>query len=306
MVGGHKAEHVRLQVEDPESAATFYEDTLGLSIVENHDGGVYLGCGLDENFDLGLIEGEPGVEHIAFRSEASDAIDDYARHLRKAGAQPRRTDGEEPGQLRGMRVRLPSGLSVELVDVADKRYKKTYQSALEGRGGLAPVDLNHYNYHTPDVKQDATFLRDHLDFQASAVIEDWATGAFLRRGDKHHDIAVFNHTGGPPDHASHHHTGLSVSSVDHMVRLLERLTDRGVHVEFGIGRHFGGNNLFAYVRAPDGHRIELVTEMTELDEDTPVQHVNGVEQAVSAWHGGAVEIPASWGTCSGLADSSAE
>lgn len=306
MAGGHKAEHVRLRVDEPEESARFYDEALGLSVVDEQDGDVYLGCGLDENYDLAVIEGEPGIEHVAFRAETPNAIDDYERRLRAAGAEPRRTDGDEPGQREGVRVRLPSGLAVELVNVDDKQYKRTYRGALPNRGGIAPFDLNHYNYHAPDVERDASFLRDHLDFRASAVIDDWGAGAFLRRGDKHHDLAVFNHGGGPPDHAAHHHTGLSVSSVEHMVGILDRLTDRGVHIEFGIGRHYGGNNLFAYVRAPDGHRIELVTGMTELDGNTPVKHVDGVEQAVSAWHGGSIEIPESWKECSGLVGASAD
>ena len=41
--------------------------------------------------------------------------------------------------------------------------------------------------------------------------------------------------------------------------------------------------------------------MTELDDDTPVEFVDDVERAVSAWHGGHLDIPESWTSGSGLA-----
>lgn len=301
MPGSFKTEHVRLQVPDLEEAATFYGDVFGLAPVARADGWAYFGCGYDENYDLAVREGSPGIEHVAVRSSGADELETYEQRLDEAGIESRRTDSEEPGQEHGLRFSLPSGLSMELVTVADKSYKHFYETALPGRGGLAPLDLNHYNFHTPTVELDAKLLRDVLDFEVSAVINDWQDGAFLRRGDMHHDVAVFDHANGSPEHASHHHTGFTVSSVDHMVRLLDRLCDNDVEIEFGIGRHFGGDNVFAYFRAPDGHRIELVSGMTELDDDTPIQYVEDVERAVSAWHGGDLDIPESWLAGSGLA-----
>lgn len=300
MPGAYKTEHVRLQVPDRDAAVAYYAEALGLAVVAEEAEWTYLGCGYDENYDLAVREGTPGVEHVGVRVDDEGDLPTYERRLGEAGVETRCTDGAEPGQARGLRFGLPSGLSMELVAVEDRSYKHYYASALPDRGGLAPLDLNHYNYHSPTVERDAKLLRDRLDFKVSAVINDWRDGAFLRRGDMHHDVAVFDHANGPADHGSHHHTGFTVSSVDHMVRLLDRLCDFGIHIEFGIGRHFGGDNVFAYVRGPDGHRIELVTQMTELDDDTPVEHVSDVSRAVSAWHGGELTIPESWLSCSGL------
>lgn len=300
MPGTYKAEHVRLQVEDLNSAVGFYEDAFGLAVVSREDGWVYLGCGYDENYDLAVREGAPGVEHVAVRIDDLSALDTYEKRLGDEGIASRRTDRDEPGQEHGLRFELPSELSMELVTVADKSYKHYYETALPGRGGLAPLDLSHHNFHSPMVERDAKLLCDTLDFKVSAVIDEWQDGAFLRRGDKHHDVAVFNHANGPAAHASHHHTGFTVSSVDHMVALLDRVNDHGIDIEFGIGRHFGGDNVFAYFKAPDGHRIELVHQMTELDDDTPVEYVDDVERAVSAWHGGNLAIPESWLSGSGL------
>lgn len=302
MPGSYKADHICLQVADLDEAEAFYREAIGFTTIEHADDRVYLGCGFDANVDLALQEGPPGVEHVAVRVEDETLLDTYEHRLSEQNIAVIRTDGDEPTQESGIRFDLPSGLSMELVTVMDKGYKHYYKTAVPGRGGLAPLDFSHHNFHSPIVEEDSLFLREHLDFKVSAVINDWQDGAFLRRGDMHHDIAIFNHDGGPKDHASHHHAGFIVSSVDHMVKLLDRINDFGVDIEFGIGRHFGGDNVFAYFKAPDTHRIELVCQMTSLDDDTPVEFVEDVGRAVSAWHGENLTIPDSWVTTSGLVE----
>lgn len=299
MAGTRKTEHVRLQVPDLETAVEFYDEIFGLTVIDRTDTTVYLGCGFDENYDLAVREGTPGIDHFAVRVDDPSRIDEYEHRFESQGVECSRTDGNEPNQECGLRLSLPSGITMELVTIEDKSYKHYYEMAVPGRGGLAPLDLDHYNFHSPDVERDGKFLRDVLDFKVSAIVGDWAEGAFLRRGDRHHDVALFNYDNAPKTHASHHHTGFQVSSIDHMAQLIDRLVMHGVNLELGIGRHFGGDNIFAYFKAPDGHRIELVTQMTELDDDTPPVRVDNVERAVSAWDED-FELPDSWLSGSGL------
>jgi catechol 2,3-dioxygenase-like lactoylglutathione lyase family enzyme len=222
MSGVAKAEHVCLHVDDIERAADFYGDVFGLAEISRRDGVIYYGCGLDENFDLAIQEGETGLEHVAVR--------------------------------------------------------------------VAEEDL----------------MRDVLDFKVSeAVLEDWSGGAFLRKGDTHHDIAAFELPGTPETHAAHHHTPFTVGSVDHMVQLIDRIRQAGLYLELGIGRHYAGDNLYAYFQAPDGHRIELNTQMAELDEDTPTAFVDSVAEAITAWRDD-LEIPESCLHGSGLVETAVQ
>lgn len=304
MPGAAKAEHVRLQVEDIDQAVAFYNDVFGLAEHTRRNDTIYYGCGLDENYDLAVREGDPGVEHVAVRIEDETALDEYETRVDDEGVNYERTDGREPGQEQGLRIELPSHLPLELVTVSDKTYRHTDEMALPGRSGIAPTDLNHYNYMSPIVKEDAEFMRDVLGFRLTeAVREDWSGGAFLRNGDTHHDIAAFELPGTPESHAAHHHTAFTVRSVDHMVQLIDRIRQAGLYLELGIGRHYGGDNLYAYFRAPDGHRIELNTQMAELDEDTPTAFVDSVAEAITAWRT-ELEIPDSFLHGSGLVESS--
>lgn len=300
MPGADKAEHVCLQVDDLEQADGFYRDVFGLAEVTRESGTIYLGCGLDGNYDLAIREGNPGVEHVAVRVHTGTELGEYEERLRSRGQDFERTDGDEPGQERGLRVELPSQLPVELVTVDDHTYRHSDRAAIEGRNELAPLDLNHYNFASPSVRADAEFLRDVLDFNVSEVVgDDWSGGAFRRRGDTHHDIAMLDLPGAPDEHASHHHTAFTVRSVDHMVQLLDRLRQAGVSLELGIGRHNAGDNLYAYFPAPDGHRIELTFQMAQLDQDTPTSIVDSPEDAITAWRD-EFDIPDSFVQGSGL------
>lgn len=300
MPGTHKAEHVLLGVEDLEAALDFYTDTFGLAEVAREEDTVYLGCGLDENYDLGLREDEQGVDHVGVRVRDGSLLDEYEARLAEEGVDTTRTGGDEPGQERGLRFRLPSDLAMELVTVADREYKHADVEVVPGRGGLAPVDINHYTFLSPNVKRDATFLRDVLDFTISEVVgEEWRGGAFLRRGDRHHDVALFDMPGTPESHAAHHHTAFSVYGVDHMIGIIDRVCQAGLDLELGIGRHYAGDNIYSYFQTPDGHRIELNTQMAELDEDTPTNAVEDIPTATSAWEEH-LDIPESFEYGSGL------
>lgn len=306
MPGASKAEHVTLQVENMGEAIAFYEDVLGLAEITRQNGTVYYGCGLDQNYDVAIREGAPGVEHVAVRVKDESVLEQYEERVAAEGANFERTGGDEPGQEAGLRVELPSHLPIELVTVADKTYKHSDSTAVDGRGGSAPLDLDHYNYTSPAVKEDAEFLRDVLGFSISDVVgEDWSGGAFLRKGDTHHDIGLLQLPGTPETHASHHHTAFTVRSVDHMVQLIDRIRHAGLYLELGIGRHYAGDNLYCYFQADDGHRVELTFQMAELDDDSPTSFVDSPEEAITAWRDG-FEIPESFLHGSGLAESSVQ
>lgn len=302
MTGATKAEHVCLHVDDIERAAEFYGRVFGLTELARRDDTIYYGCGLNENFDLAISEGNRGVEHVAVRVSDESVLTEYEDRLAERNVEFERTDNAEPGQERGLKVRLPSHLLLELVTVADRSYRHSDSIASPDRDGIAPLDLDHYNFLSPVVKEDAEFMRDVLDFRVSeTVLEDWSGGAFLRKGDTHHDIALFELPGTPDSHAGHHHTAFTVRSVDHMVQLIDRIRQAGLFLELGIGRHFVADTLYAYFQAPDGHRIELSAQMAELDEATQTAHVESVKEAITAWRDD-LDIPDSFMHGSGLAD----
>lgn len=291
-----KAEHVTLRVENLADAVTFHTDVLGLVEITREDGTVYLGCGLDSNYDLAIKEGGTGVEHFAVQV-ARAKIPELEERLQEKGVTTERTDGEEPGQELGVRFNLPSGLTMEFVAVEDNDPWLKTDPAYPERGAHAPLDLDHHHVKSTDVKADSELLQDVADFKIPEIIKppngsDWII-SFMRYGDFHHDLG-FNSTDDPD--VTLHHIGFEADSVDHLKQLIDTIAAAGLEFEMAMNRHVVGHNVFAYFWEPGGNRFEISTEMQTLDDDSPTEIITlDPEQGgpdLFAW--GGMEIPDSF------------
>lgn len=282
-----RAEHVELRVEDVDRTVEFFTTVIGLTEVARADGRVYLGCGLDENWDVAFSEGSPGLEHVAFRVDEGE-LSRLEHQLAAAGVATERRDGREPNQVRALRFTLPTGVAAEVVTVADNRYHMLARPA-HPRRGIAPLDLDHIGISTTDVAGTAAFFLDHLGFRETEHTEpdsttrEWFT-AFLRKGQLHHDVSVIRGTG------TVHHVALALSNMEHIKVACDSLAAAGIRVEMGPSRHGVGGNLFAYARLPGGHRFELSAEMALLDDETPPKTWYDTS-GVDAWGDVAQRVP---------------
>ncbi|MFW5918266.1 MAG: VOC family protein [Haloferacaceae archaeon] len=296
----HRIEHAILGVEDLDRAVEFYTGPMGLVEQTREDGVVYLGCGRDDNYDMGVVEAGTGVEHFAVRAIDAEVVDDYENRLQSLDVDAERTDGDEPGQEAGVRFDLPSGASMEIVAVADDRYQH-YEEVAPGRGGQAPWDVDHIQLLTPDIVADVEFLRDVVDMHVSEIAgprEDPEI-AFVRCNVFHHDVALKSASAlGEREAAGLHHLAWGFDDVGHLTRFVDRIAGAGCDLERGIGRHHGGNNIFAYFWEPGGNRFELCTQMATLSRTEP-EHAEDYESTTTAW---GPEAPPSFGEGSGLVD----
>lgn len=286
MSGVKKFEHATLYVTDIDEAIALYRDTLGLAEIDRSDGVVYLGCGFDENYDIGLIEGGTGVEHFAIRMANPEELAHYASRLRDEGIDLTRTDRAEPNQVEGVRFTLPSGIDMELVTVADTTYHHPARPKLD-RPGFTPRDVDHIHLMSYDVDADLDLLLNVLDFSISdKILSDagFITQVWTRFGAFHHDVSIsfINDI-----KTTLHHLGFEVLSMDHMKRVCDHLADTGYELEMGPNRHNAGACTFAYVWSPGGNRIELTGEMATLDEAAPpgVRELMRESNTVSSWGG---------------------
>ena len=298
MPAAQKVEHVQMGVRDLEEALQFYTEAMGLTELARSEGIVYIGAGRDGNYDMAVTEDDTGIDHFAIRVSNSDTIETYETRLSEHDVSTERADGAEPSQEHGLRFALPSGIHMELVTVEDVDYQHSDEIAVPGRGGVAPLDLDHLTYLTPDLRTDAEFLRDHLDFKITEVIgtdENWE-GAFTRRGDFHHDVALFTPPETDADHVGLHHVGWKMANIEHMKLFIDSIAQAGVGLEFGIGRHYGGDGIYAYFQEPGGNRFELAAEMATIDVDTT--RYTDPDEYISAW--GDVLVPESFDAGSGI------
>ncbi len=282
-------EHVTLRVKDLDAVRSFYTEGLGLVEIDETDEAVYLGCGVDNRFDIALVEGKTALDHFAIRV-TQDEFDEYINRLANEGVATERTDGAQPGQKQGVQFVLPNGARMELVVVDDPRYSQLNETAHPNRNEFTPVDAEHINLSATDLQTNVEFLTDVLDFRLSEVQhgEDGWDMAFTRHGSYHHDVAF---TVTDDKSLELHHYAFETSSLDQMKSLLDRLAKMGHEIEVGVSRHIAGNNIFTYLIGEGGHRIELSAEMVELHDDTETLH-RDESMLFSAW--GGIESPASF------------
>jgi len=278
-------EHAILRVNDLDKALDFYCNIMGLTEIAREDGVVYLGCGLDDSYDLGLQEGGTGVAHFAIRVDDEEELERLAGSLKEHGVAVQRTDGREPNQEKGIRFAMPNGTQMEFVIVQDKRYLNPIRPSYPRTRGIAPLNADHINLMSPDVRRDAEFLKDVLGFRFSDIVEPEAgfgywTMAWTRYRDFHHDIGL---TFGSNRQESLHHYAFSLSNFEDFKRAGDMLRAYGIKFELGPGRHPIGPNLYAYFWEPGGNRIELSAEAAVIDPSTPPNFWRGMDDTLDAW-----------------------
>lgn len=130
-----------------------------------------------------------------------------------------------------------------------------------------PMNLTHVVLNSNDVLVQVAFFRDVLGFRLS---DSTTRMEFMRCGADHHSLALAKGDGLSLNHAS-----FAMGDFDGLMRGCGRLSRAGHAIEWGVGRHGPGNNIFAYFIDPDGFAVEYTTGMEQIDE---AEHVPGTAE----------------------------
>lgn len=255
-----RLEHAVVRAADVERSVAWYREALGLHELARAGGCVYLTCGGENGFDLGITSGGAGLDHFAFSVHDDGVLAGVAASLRDAGVTVGSATDPEPEIASAIRFTLPpAGRDMEIVVRSHRKPYQLFDERLPG-GATAPFDLNHVTFAGGDVAAFADFLVQHLGFRLSDVYEP-APGAplrfaFLRVGENHHDTGML-----PAPRLGLHHVAFLVQDVAALGHFADRIHRIGWRGEVGIGRHLAGHNMFYYVRDPDGNRVELAADI---------------------------------------------
>ena len=175
------------------------------------------------------------------------------------------------GIVEGIRFVLPSGHVAELVvRDAPEVFRATPLIDHRHFAGAGPAPIEHLTMTCGDVERTALFLTESLGFRLTESVQPagqpWFN-AFLRCRDRHHDLAFFASDDG--DVPGLNHLCFAVPSVVDLVRVADLLAAHGIALDASLGRHINGNNIFIYFKDPDGNRIEVNTDMAQIDPAAP-------------------------------------
>jgi catechol-2,3-dioxygenase len=239
---------VGLRTPDVAGAARFYERVVGMVAEPGADGAIRLGWGSGHHA-LELLPGnEPGLDHVALEVGDEGGAAAIAERLRQQGVEV-----EEHGPD-VFAVRDPDGNAVRLHGPVARTGEHVADA------GRRPIRVQHATLATADMEPMVAFYVA-LGFR----VTDRMAGGFtwLRSTIEHHSIAIVDvGRSGGLDHYS-----FDLGSWEDFKTWADRLTDLGVAVQWGPGRHGPGNNLFLFFDDPDGNHVELSAEMERFFDD---------------------------------------
>jgi catechol 2,3-dioxygenase len=157
----------------------------------------------------------------------------------------------------GFQFKTPEGHVINIAsDVA------THATAVNDRS--KPQKLSHVVLNSAKIGDEIDFFIDLLGFKLS---DSTQMMTFIRCCADHHSIAMARGSG-----PSLNHMAYEVANIDGLMRGAGRLKSNGFNIEWGVGRHGPGDNVFTYFVEPNGFVVEYTTEIEQIDESTYAPH----------------------------------
>ncbi|MBO6783171.1 MAG: VOC family protein [Alphaproteobacteria bacterium] len=258
---------VDLGVLDPAAAAVFFTETWGLKTVSDDTDAVWL-RGTGPFHHILALHRRPGTEILRVNLLAPDRTAVDALHGKVSAGASAHGLSEitapaalgQPGGGYGFAFRDREGRNLAIV--AEIETHADTADAADRPRKLAHVVLN-----ADDPEGSVDLFTDLLGFRVS---DRTRMHNFLRCGDAaagpidHHNIAIGNGGG-----AKLNHIAFEMPDLESVMRGAGRCRDAGWPIEWGVGRHGPGNNVFAYFVGVEDIPIEYTAEVEQVDESYP-------------------------------------
>ena len=246
---------VGLRAVDIDAMRHHYSQVVGLPVSEDRgDGAVYLACGV-ERYALSLLPSDSaGFAHAGFHVKVEGSLVEEAGSLRDRGVEAEVVSDPLPGLDRAIRLVDPDQYELYLYEQMDTA------AAPYGEIGVRPDKLGHISMLAGDVSASERFYTDNLGFRWSDWFGDFFL--FMRCNADHH---VVNFIASP--NRGLYHLAFELRDSSELIRSVDALTNQGVAIEWGPGRHGPGHNLYTYHQDPDGNVVEFFAELDRMTSE---------------------------------------
>lgn len=256
--------HCQLRVLDIDEAVRFYTRVMGLKPMgRDASGRAYFKC-LDERDHSSLIlrqADRAGMDFYAFKVRDAATLDKLDSDLRACGiATERIPEGEllETGER--VRFEAPTGHVFELYaykkDVGNELGYLNPEAIIDGRMGISPVRLDHWQIHGKDLDGSRDLFCNVLGFSLveRILMEDGKTdmAVWLSCSNKAHDIAFVRDD---RDNTLHHASYL-LDTWERVLKAADVLTIHRASLDIGPLRHGITRGTTIYAFDPSGNRFE--------------------------------------------------
>jgi catechol-2,3-dioxygenase len=246
---------VELGVRDLNQSVAFYNQVWGLEPVGRGGDTIRLRGNGTEHHVVTLRERpKAGLLGVHFSADGHDAVVALHAKAKAFGASVLSEPADlarEAGGGFGFSFRSLEGHVLNVSsDVA------RHENVVNDRS--KPIKLSHVVLNAARIGDEVAFFIDLLGFKLSDSTEMME---FIRCSADHHSIAL-SRAEGP----SLNHMAYEMTNIDGLMRGAGRLKQCGFNVEWGLGRHGPGDNVFTYFVEPNGFVTEYTTEIQQVDE----------------------------------------
>lgn len=252
---------IELGVINLNQSAAFYSQVWGLDPVASEGDTVHLRANGAEHHIVTLRErpkaGMLGVHFAAIDKSAVNALHAKAKAFgANVTSEPKDLPANAGGGY-GFQFSTPEGHALNVSsDVAAHPNEVSDRSK--------PTKLSHVVLNSAKVGDQTKFFIDLLGFKHSDSTDMMD---FIRCCADHHSIAVARGQG-----PSLNHMAYEVANMDGLMRGAGRMKHNGFNIEWGVGRHGPGDNVFSYFVEPNGFVVEYTTEIEQVDEAAFMAH----------------------------------
>lgn len=259
-LGIERAHYIALRTPDPEAAANFAVDKMGLQLARRDDDSFFLSChGLDP-YSLVYVEGEHGIDRIGYLVKDEPALTRARDELRRSGVAVEDTQHYERGNGEpqpGLRFAIPGGHAVELT-IGRGAQVPMAQRVHAPSAVPAPISCDHAVVRSQDMQRMFDFMTSVVGLKESARIQAPDIGdviAFLRSKVLFHCFAYARSA-----YQGLHHFQMTVKNPPALYAAYDAMKAKGVEMVWGPVRHGPGHNIAFYFHDAAGNIIEYSCE----------------------------------------------
>jgi 2,3-dihydroxy-p-cumate/2,3-dihydroxybenzoate 3,4-dioxygenase len=271
--------YVRLAVSQPQAAAAFVTDILGLQHVPNElepflfrsDQRYHTLC-----LATGTVKSSIGIE-IAGGPE----LDRVAEALAAGGFPVREATGEECAQRfvrRALIVEDATGNEIDLVLRPAQSGRRYFPSRDAGVTGLQSVGLR-----SRAIKDDLRLWTTVLGAQVSDRAGDVT---YLRFDQKHHCVALY-----PSDRAGIVYVSYGVESMDAIMQSNYFVQERQIKIVHGPGRDPASGQIFLRFEGPEGHVFSYAHGLGNIEPGHRPRQFSAHPSSLCQWGSECQDIP---------------
>ena len=236
-----------------DEAAAFYTDVWRLTLAASGEGARYFRGTSAHHHILSLYQAaHPAIRRLMFDAADRDVVTTLHARVKETGAECEAPhELSEPGGGYGFGFKDPEGRNLGVACAGEVHPAAPAPDR--------PHKVTHINLNAADYDRTTRFMVEALGFR---LIDETVRARFLHAAcPDHFSLALVKHR-----NATLNHIAFDVIDLDSVMRGAGRMRDAGYPIEWGVGRHGPGNNVFAYFAGPDEIPLEYTSEVLQIDD----------------------------------------